>query len=86
MTAPIRIQVLSDLHLEYGGEIAPLAPEAEVVVLAGDLAPAKLRAIRLAAEIWQDAAHILHVPGNHEFDSNLIRRMPPRKPVLSSRL
>lgn len=86
MTAPIRIQVLSDLHLEYGGEIAPLAPGAEVVVLAGDLAPAKLRAIRRAAEIWQDAAHILYVPGNHEFDSNLIRRMPPRKPVLGSRL
>ena len=43
----MRIQVLSDLHLEYGGEIPPLAPGAEVVVLAGDLAPAKHRAIRL---------------------------------------
>ena len=63
----MRIQVLSDLHLEYGGEIPPLAPGAEVVVLAGDLAPAIHRAIRLAAEIWQDAAHILFVPGNHEF-------------------
>ena len=54
-------------------------------MLAGDLVPAKLRAIRLAAEIRQDTAHILYVPGNHEFASNLIRRMPPRKPVLSSR-
>ncbi|MCY3757714.1 MAG: hypothetical protein OXG96_08330 [Acidobacteria bacterium] len=63
----MRIQVLSDLHLEYGGDIPPLAPGAEIVVLAGDLAPAKHRAIRLAAEIWKDAAHILYVPGNHEF-------------------
>ena len=63
----MRIQVLSDLHLEHGGAIPPLAPGAEVVVLAGDLAPAKRRAIRLAAEIWKDAAHILYVPGNHEY-------------------
>ncbi len=63
----MRIQLLSDLHLEYGGEIPPLAPGAEVVVLAGDLAPAGLRSIRIPAEIWRDAAHILFVPGNHEF-------------------
>ncbi len=63
----MRIQILSDLHLEHGGDIPPLAPGAEIVVLAGDLAPAKHRAIRLAAEIWKDAAHILYVPGNHEF-------------------
>ena len=63
----MRIQVLSDLHLEFGGEIPPLAPGAEVVVLAGDLAPAKHRAIRFPAEIWEGAAHILYVPGNHEF-------------------
>ena len=63
----MRIQLLSDLHLEYGGDIPPLAPGAEVVVLAGDLAPAGLRAIRIPAEIWRDAAHILFVPGNHEF-------------------
>ncbi len=63
----MRIQILSDLHLEYGGDIPPLAPGAEVVVLAGDLAPAKHRAVRLVAEIWKDAAHILYVPGNHEY-------------------
>ena len=63
----MRIQVLSDLHLEYGGEIPPLAPGAEVVVLAGDLAPAKHRAIRFPAEVWAGAEHILYVPGNHEF-------------------
>ena len=63
----MRIQILSDLHLEYGGDIPPLAPGVDIVVLAGDLAPAKLRAVRIVAEIWNDAAHILYVPGNHEF-------------------
>ena len=74
----MRIQVLSDLHLEYGGEIPPLAPGAEVVVLAGDLAPAKHRAIRFPAEVWAGAEHILYVPGNHEFHGSDIeeaRRM-----------
>ena len=65
---PMRIQVLSDLHLEFGGaSVPPLAPEAEVVVLAGDLAPAKRRSVRLAARAWKGAAHILYVPGNHEY-------------------
>ena len=30
----MRIQVLSDLHLEHGGGIPPLAPGAEGVVMA----------------------------------------------------
>ena len=64
----MRIQVLSDLHLEFGGAgVPPLAPDAEVVVMAGDLAPAKRRPARLAARVWKDAAHILYVPGNHEY-------------------
>ena len=64
----MRIQVLSDLHLEFGGAgVPPLAPEAEIVVLAGDLAPAKRRSVRLAARAWKGAAHILYVPGNHEY-------------------
>ena len=64
----MRIQVLSDLHLEFGGSGVPrLAPGAEVVVMAGDFAPAKRRSARLAARAWKDAAHILYVPGNHEY-------------------
>ena len=59
----MRIQVLSDLHLEFGGSGVPrLAPGAEVVVMAGDFAPAKRRSARLAARAWKDAAHILYVP------------------------
>ncbi len=64
----MRIQVLSDLHLEFGGAgVPPLAPGADIVVLAGDLAPAKRRSARLARRAWKDARHILYVPGNHEY-------------------
>ena len=42
-------------------------------MLAGDLAPAKHRAIRFPAEVWAGAEHILYVPGNHEFHGSDIR-------------
>ena len=35
----MKIQVLSDLHLEHGGYLPGHHPEADVIVLAGDLAP-----------------------------------------------
>ena len=63
----MRLQVLSDLHLEYGGGVPPLASGVDVVVMAGDIAPAVQRAARFPAESWSGAAHILYVPGNHEF-------------------
>ena len=64
----MRIQLLSDLHLEFGGAgVPPLAPGADIVVMAGDLAPAKRRSARLMRRAWKDARHILHVPGNHEY-------------------
>ena len=63
----MRIQILSDLHVEFGTAIPTLAPGAEILVIAGDLGPATWRPIRGAAEIWADAEHVLYVPGNHEF-------------------
>ena len=64
----MRIQVLSDLHLEFGGAgVPPLAPGADIVVLAGDFAPAKRRSARLMRRAWKAARHILYVPGNHEY-------------------
>ena len=67
MIAPMKIQILSDLHVEAGNAIPPLAPGATVVALAGDLAPFRPHVLRAAAEAWQGAARILYVPGNHEF-------------------
>ena len=54
----MRIQVISDLHLEHGNPIPALAPEADVLVIAGDLAP--------ATRLWL-LGDAVDVPGNHAF-------------------
>ena len=63
----MKLQVLSDLHLEAHNPIPPRAEEADLVVLAGDLAPYDPRRLRAVADAWRGAAPILYVPGNHEF-------------------
>lgn len=75
----MRIQVLSDLHLEfrYAG-VPALVPDVEVVVLAGDLAPARKGFIGLAADVWAEAGHILYVPGNHEYYGSRIAKAQQR--------
>ena len=64
----MRIQILSDLHVEFeGNTIPPLAPDAEVVILAGDLAPVHTRRVADIARRWAGADNIFYVPGNHEY-------------------
>ena len=64
----MRIQILSDLHIEFAGNRIPaLAPDAELIILAGDLAPVHTRTVRDIATRWAGAERILYVPGNHEF-------------------
>ena len=45
----------------------PLAAGAELVILAGDLAPVHTRRVGDIARRWAGAEHILYVPGNHEY-------------------
>ena len=69
--ADVKLNILSDLHLSQGELPLPEA-EADLVVLAGDLArPA--RAIAWAARI---AEPVLYVPGNHEFYGGTIEGTP----------
>ena len=63
----MRIQVVSDLHLEFHNLLPPVVEGIDVIVCAGDLAPVGTGAVRYAAEEWAEAPHILYVPGNHEF-------------------
>jgi predicted phosphodiesterase len=60
----VRIQILSDLHLEYA-PFQPDPPDADVIVLAGDTAPGT------AGIEWARAQFpgvpVLYVAGNHEF-------------------
>ena len=67
----IRIRIISDLHIELEGNlIPPLAPEAELAILAGDLAPVHTRKVGDIARRWAGADRILYVPGNHEFNGS----------------
>ena len=64
---PMKIQILSDLHLEHGGKVPEHHREADVIVLAGDLAPYTEGLVEHLGEHWTSAPHILYVLGNHEF-------------------
>ena len=64
----MRVQIPSDLHIEFdGNRIPPLAPDAELIILAGDLAPVHTRRVGDIAKRWAGADRILYVPGNHEY-------------------
>ena len=62
----MKVQILSDIHVEFGNRIPPPAPDADVVALAGDLAPYRAEVLRDIAETLA-GRRILYVPGNHEF-------------------
>jgi predicted phosphodiesterase len=60
----MRIHLLSDLHNEFGSPYQPTITDADVTVLAGDIAS------RGAGVAWAREAFtgtVLYVPGNHEF-------------------
>jgi len=64
----VKIQLLSDLHLEHSQRhpsFVPPATDADVVVLAGDIDNGT-RAIDWAEETFPDKP-VLYVPGNHEY-------------------
>jgi Icc-related predicted phosphoesterase len=64
----LKIQILSDLHLEHSQRHPPLAwpsTDAEVVVLAGDIDNGT-RAIDWAEQTFAGKT-VLYVPGNHEY-------------------
>ncbi len=60
----MRLQVLSDLHLEVCG-FTPVEAAADVVVLAGDVHQGT-RGLEWAAQAFAGRA-IVHIPGNHEY-------------------
>jgi Icc-related predicted phosphoesterase len=74
----MRIQLFSDLHLERYPVFQPaLAPDADVIVLAGDIGSyqggSRLGGTDFGLERFSPAlgatkAQVLYVPGNHEYD------------------
>jgi predicted phosphodiesterase len=69
-SGPIKIRVLSDLHLEFEGWCPPTA-EADVVVLAGDI-HCGTSGLLWARETFPHSP-IVYVPGNHEYYGRCLR-------------
>lgn len=78
----MRIQLLSDLHLETEVFTPAPAPEAELLVLAGDIDTSWAALQRFAG--WP--VPVLFVPGNHEFDGREIDATRAELALLSQRL
>jgi Icc-related predicted phosphoesterase len=60
----MRLQVFSDLHLEFG-PFEPTLKHPDVVVLAGDI-HVGTAGVKWAKQIFRDCP-VIYVPGNHEF-------------------
>ena len=69
----MKLQLLSDLHLETEAFDPVPAPEAELLVLAGDI-DATWRGLERFAG-WP--VPVLFVPGNHEFDGRAVEAVVP---------
>ena len=73
----MKIQIASDLHLEFGNRAAPAAhsfrtvPDRDVLVLAGDIG--RQRMARFFVERELETSPVLYVPGNHEYYSGRSR-------------
>jgi predicted phosphodiesterase len=64
----MKIQVLSDLHLEFGHMHFSKAEGADVLVLAGDIGTMKTASYLGFVEDWAEKfQHVIYVAGNHEF-------------------
>lgn len=61
----MRIRVLSDLHIDFGGAVTPQPAGEDVVVLAGDICEG-VAGIEWAVEAFPRTP-IVFVPGNHEY-------------------
>jgi predicted phosphodiesterase len=68
----MRVQYMSDLHLEFG-DFTPAPTDADVVVLAGDI-HVKAHALKWAQKHFK--VPVVYVVGNHEYYKNNLGRAP----------
>ena len=63
---PVRVQYMSDLHVEYGSLLGPddVKTDADIVILAGDIANA-VNVSSVVASLFP-AQTVIVIPGNHE--------------------
>lgn len=70
----MKIQILSDLHLEFAGYKVPKT-DADVIVFAGDIFVGKRAANFFQTELKRQQKPLIYVLGNHEFYHNNIGRV-----------
>lgn len=72
----MKLHILSDLHLEFSQFTPHLASlEADVIILAGDIGVG-MAGLEWAAKLLTGTnAHIVYIPGNHEFYRNDINSL-----------
>lgn len=74
---PLRIHVISDLHIEHGGFVAPRVP-CDMVIVAGDLANGRRMSKALHDLGQQVVAPTIYVPGNHDwYQNDIVRERGP---------
>jgi hypothetical protein len=78
----VKLQLLSDLHLETETFDPEPAPGAELLVLAGDIDATWAGLARFAG--WP--VPVIFVPGNHEFDGRAFEQVLPDLSALCQRL
>lgn len=62
----MKVQILSDLHVEFGNRLPPPVHGADVIALAGDIAPYRPDVLKSVGETYA-GRRALYVPGNHEY-------------------
>jgi predicted phosphodiesterase len=75
----LRINLVSDLHLDIAGNAVASMPEvdADVTVVAGDAASPGTEALRLVRALYPDRSRpLVYVPGNHDFYSHFDKHRP----------
>lgn len=78
----IRINVVSDLHVDITGNALDCVPDvdADVTVVAGDVAAPGTLALRTIRALYPDRSRpLIYVPGNHDFYSHHDKNRPELK-------
>ncbi len=64
----MHIQIASDLHLEFGHIDLPIAPQRDLLILAGDIGVGKEHTRWM--NVVCDHGPVVYMPGNHEYYNN----------------
>jgi predicted phosphohydrolase len=84
----MKITLLSDLHTEFWSEFpgrqTQLAPQIDILVLAGDIAVGPTKLLKALEHFSTLYKHVIYVPGNHEYYNYHIHDIDELKTLVPS--